>query len=578
MKWTKTLIPTLREVPQDAEARSHILMIRAGFIRKLTAGVYSYLPLGLRVMDKITNIIREEMNSHGANEVLLPALHPPELWKQTGRYNDLGEILIKFIDRHKKEGILGPTHEEVITSLVANEVRSYKQLPLNLYQIQTKFRDEPRPRFGIVRSKEFIMKDAYSFDKDADGLNESYKKMYEAYCNIFSRCGLDYIAVEADPGFMGGDVSHEFMVPSEIGEDVIVVCPSCKYAASKEVAKVHSSEQVSGRPREPVPTHGAKPEPIKEVKTPDTTTIEKVSSLLKCPPEKMVKTLIYKADEKPTAVLVRGDHEINDGKLKRYLKCDHLELADEKTIKEVTGGPLGFSGPVGLKGIRLVADYDISGLANFVTGANKKDLHLMNVNLDRDFKVKEFADLRYITDKDTCPKCQKPIQIKVAIEVGHTFKLGTKYSKALGAKYLDEKGKEQPMIMGCYGIGVNRIAAAAIEQSNDKDGIIWPASISPFQVVIIPVNSAEKKLMALAEEIYTDLQGKGMDVILDDRDERAGIKFKDADLIGFPYQVVVSDRHIKDGNVEIKVRKTNERKIIQADKVSDTFSIGASGT
>ncbi|MBI4335181.1 MAG: proline--tRNA ligase, partial [Candidatus Omnitrophica bacterium] len=450
MRWTQSLIPTLKETPQDAEAKSHILMVRAGLIRKLTAGAYSYLPLGLRVLDKIQRIIREELNKKGAQELLLPALQPPELWRQTGRYELLGEVLIKFTDRHKKECVLGPTHEEVVTALVADEVKSYKQLPIILYQVQTKFRDEPRPRFGILRSKEFIMKDAYSFDRDIDGLNESYKKMYDAYRDIFSRCGLDYIPVEADAGFMGGDVSHEFMVPSEVGEDMIVVCSGCGYAASREAAKV--SHQL------PVTSHQSKDkkrEPIKEVHTPGVTTIEKVSALLKVPPEQMVKTLIYSADDKPVAVLVRGDHEVNDAKLKRCLKCELLELADGKTIEAATGGPLGFSGPVGLKGLRLLADHSISGMANFATGANKRDYHLINVNLDRDFKVEEWADLRYVTDKDNCPKCGKPIQVKFAIEVGHTFKLGTKYSKALGAKYLDEKGKEQLIIMGCYGIGVN---------------------------------------------------------------------------------------------------------------------------
>ncbi len=562
MKWTQTLIPTLKEIPQDAESKSHILMVRSGLIRKLTSGAYSYLPLGVRVLEKITKIIREEMNKQDAQEVLLPALQPPELWRKTGRYETLGEVLIKFMDRHKKECVLGPTHEEVVTSLVAGEVKSYKQLPLILYQIQTKFRDEPRPRFGILRSKEFIMKDAYSFDRDVNSLNESYKKMYEAYCNIFSRCGLDYIAVEADPGFMGGDISHEFMVPSEIGEDVIVVCPSCKYAASKEVAAVNPKSQIPD-PR----SQTQKLEAIKEVKTPDTTTIEKVSKLLNCQPEKMVKTLIYKADEKPVAVLIRGDHEVNEAKLKRCLKCASLELADGKTIESTTGGPLGFSGPVGLKNVRLLADYGISGLVNFVTGANKKDFHLINVNLERDFKVEKWADIRYITDKDNCPKCQGPIELKFAIEVGHTFKLGTKYSKPLGAMYLDEKGKEQAIIMGCYGIGVNRIAAAAIEQNNDENGIIWPSAISPFQVVIIPVNAADKELMALAGEIYADLIEKNIEVLLDDRDERAGIKFKDADLIGFPIQIIVSDRHMNEKKVEIKFRKTSDRKIVLANDI-----------
>jgi len=577
MRWTQTLIPTLKEVPQDAEVKSHILMVRGGYIRKLTAGAYSYLPLGLRVLRKIEAIIREEMDSHGGREVLLPAIQPPELWKQTGRYDGLGDVLIKFMDRHKKENVLGPTHEEVITALVAGEVRSYKQLPLTLYQIQTKFRDEPRPRFGVLRSKEFIMKDAYSFDVDTDGLNRSYQKMYEAYCAIFSRCGLDYLAVEADPGFMGGDVSHEFMALSEIGEDVIAVCPSCGYAASKEAAAIQSpvasagGGSAFGGGRQSL-AKGEKLETIKEVETPATTTIEKVGKLLNTPPEKMIKTLIYKADDKPVAVLIRGDHDVNEAKLRRYLKCEILQLADEKTIKDVTGGPLGFSGPVGLRGVRMAADYAIADCGNFVTGANKKDFHLMNVNLGRDFTVKEWADVRYVADQDPCPKCQKPITIKFAIEVGHTFKLGTKYSKALGAAYLDDKGEERPMIMGCYGIGVNRIAAAYIEQHNDDNGIIWPASISPYRVVIIPVNAAQTKIMGVAEEIYADLTKQHIEALFDDRDERAGIKFKDADLIGVPYQVVVSDRHINDGKVEVKTRKTGERKIVDIQCVRDVVS------
>ncbi|MCX5715516.1 MAG: proline--tRNA ligase [Candidatus Omnitrophica bacterium] len=559
MKWTKYLIPTLKETPQDAEAKSHILMMRAGLIRRLSAGAYSYLPLGVRVLEKITGIIRQEMNKQGAVEVLLPALQPPEIWKQTGRYDILGDVLIKFIDRSKRECVLGPTHEEVITSLVANEIRSYKQLPITLYQIQTKFRDEPRPRFGVLRSKEFIMKDAYSFDRDIAGLDESYKKMYDAYCAIFSRCGLDCIPVEADAGFMGGDVSHEFMVPSDVGEDAIIICAACKYAASKEAAAVKSENNEQ--------TAKAKGEPIKEVKTPDTSTIEKVSKLLKCPPEQMVKTLIYKADGNHIAALVRGDHDVNEAKLKRFLKCEILELADPKSIQDATGGPIGFSGPVGLKNVRMIADNSIMGMADFVTGANKKDMHLINVNLDRDFKVQEWADIRYITEKDTCPKCGGPIQLKFAIEVGHTFKLGTKYSKVLNAVYLDEKGAEHPMIMGCYGIGVNRIAAAYIEQNNDKDGIIWPSPIAPFKVAVVVVNAADKDLMAFAEEVYKDLQDKGIEVLLDDREDRAGIKFKDADLIGFPYQVIVSDRHIKDRKVELKNRRTGERSIISKDEI-----------
>ncbi len=411
--------------------------------------------------------------------------------------------------------------------------------------------------------------------------------MYEAYCNIFSRCGLDYVPVEADSGIMGGDVSHEFMVPSEIGEDIIVLCPSCKYAASREVATINPltltlspegrGNLVEGDTNSPSPRRGEGrgegAKPINEVQTPGVTTIEKVSALLKVPPETMVKTLIYKVDDKPVAVLVRGDHEVNEAKLKKYLKTGNAALADENTIKEATGGPLGFSGPVGLKGIRLIADFSVEGLSNFVVGANKKDAHLINVNTGRDFQIEEWGDLRYITASDKCPKCGAAIELNTAIEVGHTFKLGTKYSKALGANYLDEKGAENPIIMGCYGIGVNRIAAAVIEQNNDKDGIIWPVSLSPYKVVIIPVNSADKKVMDFAEGVYSDLQKNNIEVILDDRDERAGIKFKDADLIGFPFQVVVSERHIGGGNVEIKNRKTSQRIIVKKQEIISNLSL-----
>ena len=536
MKWSKALIPTLKETPADAEVASHILMIRAGIVRKLSAGAYSYLPLGFKVLKKVETIIREELNKEGALEVLLPAMHPAEIWKKTGRYELLGEVMIKFNDRTGKENVLGPTHEEIITDLVANNVRSYKDLPLTLYQIQTKFRDEPRPRFGVLRSKEFIMKDAYSFDCDLEGLNKSYKKMYDAYCKIFKRCGLKYIAVEADAGFMGGDVSHEFMVPSESGEDEIVICASCSYAASLEKAECVKTQKAKAKEQ--------KLKPIKEVDTPGMSTIEKVSEFLKRPHTNLVKTLIYLADKKPVAFLIRGDNDLNEAKAKRFLGCDILEMADEADIKKATDGPLGFSGPVGLKGVRIVADYDVEGSIDFITGANKKDKHFINVNIDRDFKVKEWADIRYITPKDNCPKCKKKIQIKHAIEVGHIFKLGTKYTKTLSAKFLDKQGKEQAIIMGCYGIGVNRIIASSIEQGNDKDGIIWPHSIAPYNVLIIPVDIRDKKILQATDKIYKDLTKERIDVLLDDRDQRAGIKFKDADLIGIPLQIVIGKKAV----------------------------------
>mgnify|MGYP003393790114 CR=1 FL=1 len=561
MRWTQSLIPTLKEDPQDAEVISHKLMIRAALVRKLFSGAYSYLPLGLKVLQKISNIIREEMNSKGAQEVLLPAMHPPELWKKTGRYELLGQVLIKFKDRHNKELVLGPTHEEIITDLVASNIKSYKDLPLILYQIQTKFRDEPRPRFGVMRTSEFIMKDAYSFDRDIEGMEASYKKMYDVYCHIFERCGLPYIPVEADPGMMGGNISHEFMVPSDAGEDVIAVCQKCKYAASTQVAACKASGPGAKGP--------AKNLPIAEVETPDMKTIEKVSEFLKVEPVKLVKTLLYKADDKVVALLLRGDFEANETKLKTYLKCSLLELAEEKTIDAITGAPAGFSGPVSLNGVRIVADNSVKDMTNFVTGANKKDAHLINVNMGRDFEVKEFADLRIITKDDKCPSCGKDIDIKRAIEVGHTFKLGTKYSEVLGARILKQDGKTVPAIMGCYGIGVTRIIPTLIETSNDKDGIIWPLSIAPYQILIVSLNIASKKVKEISEEVYSKLTKERYDVLYDDRDLSAGIKFKDADLVGIPIQIVIGEKNAKKNIVELKTRK--DRKVVEA-KVSDVES------
>jgi prolyl-tRNA synthetase len=556
MRWSNSFIPTLKEDPQEAEATSHKLMVRAGLIRRLTAGAYTYLPMGYRSLRKAKNIIREEMNAAGATELFMPALQPPELWKKTGRYGDIGDVMIKYKDRHGREVALGPTHEEVITDLVAKEVRSYKDLPLILYQIQTKFRDEVRPRFGVVRSCEFIMKDAYSFDVDADSMEESYKKMYDAYCRIFDRCELSYIAVEADPGLMGGRISHEFMVPSEIGEDRIAVCSSCGYAASTEVAAATGEK-------------GAKPqgkaEKLEEVATPGASTVEDVSRFLKVKPFDLIKTLIYIADEEPVAVLIRGDHEANETKIKNSLKARSLGLADESKVKEVTGGPMGFSGPVGLSGVKILGDNAVRGMVNGVTGANEKDKHLKNVNPNRDFKVNEWTDARTITEDDLCPKCKAEIELKEAIEVGHTFKLGTKYSESLGAKFLDEKGKEKTAIMGCYGIGVNRILAALIENSHDKDGIIWPASLAPCEVSVIPVGAEDEKVVAESEKIYTELREAGIDVILDDREKTAGVKFKDSDLVGFPLQVVIGKKNLAQGKVEIKDRATGEKTFISKD-------------
>lgn len=556
MKWSEGLIPTLKEEPAEAEVISHKLMIRAGLIRKLTAGAYSYLPLGFKVLKKIESIIRQEMDAKGAQEVLLPALQPSELWKESGRYEDLGEDMVKFIDRHKKEMVMGPTHEEVITNLIRGEVKSYRQLPLILYQIQTKFRDEMRPRFGVIRSREFIMKDAYSFDRDIKGLEASYKKMYDAYCRIFSRCGLTYIAVEADPGVMGGDVSHEFMVLSKSGEDLLAHCKKCGYAASFDKAECPEISEEKEELR-----------PLKEVDTPNVSTVDKVSKLLNVKPNKMVKTLIYEVDGNPIAVLVRGDHDVNEAKLKRALKIPHIKLAEPEMIEAVTKAPVGFAGPCGLKGVEMVADSSLRGLKNFVSGANKKDKHLINVNFGRDFEAKNFADIRYIIENDACPKCKGNIKIEHAIEVGHVFKLGVKYSKALGAAFIDVDGKEKPFIMGCYGIGVNRIAAALIEQSHDDDGIIWHPSIAPYEVVILPLNTEHKPSIEAAEKIYNELTSAGIETILDDRNERAGVKFKDSDLIGFPVQVIIGEKKIANGEAEVKDRKTKQVKVVKADEV-----------
>jgi prolyl-tRNA synthetase len=564
MKYSKSFIPTLKEDPADAEAISHKLMVRSGLIRKLTAGAYSYLPLGLKVLKKIESIIRQEMDKSGALEILMPALQPAQLWHETGRYDVIGDELVKFKDRTGREMVIGPTHEEVITDIARGHLRSYKDLPKIIYQIQTKLRDEPRPRFGIIRSKEFIMKDGYSFDKDHKGLDESYRIMFDAYKRIFSRCGLDAIAVEADSGFMGGSESAEFMVLSESGEDIIVQCNSCGYKTglAKAICPVIGYRLPAGQAGFSVDGDKSRTEnrkPKTEIDTPGISTIEKVSEFLKCTPKEVIKTLIYMADKKPVAVLVRGDHDINESKLAAVLKARELILADEHTIMKVTGAPVGFSGPCGLKGIKVVVDHGIKTILQGVSGANKKDKHFINVAPGRDFDVKETFDLRYITEDDTCPKCNKSIELRKAIEIGHVFKLGTKYSDSMKARFLDSDGKEKPLIMGCYGIGVNRILAAAIEQSNDKDGIIWPVSISPYAVIILSLNSNDKDVASFSEDIYNRFQAAGIEVLLDDRDISPGIKFKDADLIGIPLQIIIGSKGLAKSSVEIKIRNTGER-------------------
>ncbi|MFH2138290.1 MAG: proline--tRNA ligase [Candidatus Omnitrophota bacterium] len=560
MRWSNMLLPTLKEVPAEAEAISHILMTRAGLIRKLTSGVYSYLPIGFRVLKKIEDIIRQEMNKKGAQEVLLPAVQPAELWQKSGRFEALGEDMIKFTDRHGKLNILGPTHEEVITTLIKNEVSSYRQMPLIIYQIQTKFRDEARPRFGVIRCREFIMKDAYSFDRDTSGLDESYQKMYDAYCRIFKRCGLNCIPVEADPGIMGGSASCEFMVLAKSGEDKIVRCKKCGYAASMD--KAECVEQAASHK-----SQVASFEQMLKVKTPGVSTVKDVAEFLEVSPDKLIKTLVYISDGKTIAVLLRGDHDLNEAKLMHALKAKHLSMADESTIEQATKGPVGFSGPVGLENIKIIADFSLQSGQNWIAGANAADTHLKNVNADRDFKVSNWADLRNITESDSCSKCAGEIEICLAIEAGHVFKLGTKYTDSLEATFLDEQGKASKIIMGCYGIGVTRIIAAAIEQNNDENGIIWPMQIAPFHVLIMPLNPEHDGSKKTAQEIYNQLTQQGIEVLLDDRNVRAGFKFKDADLIGIPVQIIIGEKSLAENLIEVKIRETGERLKIPADKV-----------
>ncbi|MDP8234464.1 MAG: proline--tRNA ligase [Candidatus Saelkia tenebricola] len=543
MRFTKMLIPTLKEIPKEAEALSHRLMLRSGMIRRLASGLYCYLPLGWRVMLKVMTIIREEMNAEGAQEVLLPAIHPQELWEKTGRFAVLGDDMIKFKNRSDKSMVLGPTHEEIITWLLTQDVKSYKQLPQVLYQIQTKFRDEPRPRFGVVRTCEFIMKDAYSFNESWESLDESYKKMYHAYCRIFERCGVDFLAVEADPGIMGGDVSHEFMAISEFGEDKVVVCEKCNYLASKDVAqRAEDSNQIDEKEQD-----------VKEVYTPEITSVSEVSKFFKISPQKLLKTIIYKADSEFIAVILRGGNEVNENKLRKYLGVKELRMSSPEEIKHVTSSGVGFSGPVGLK-IKIFADYDVKGIKNCVTGANRTDYHLINVNEGRDFKVEDFADLRQVEEGDLCFKCKSELKISNAIEIGHVFKLGTRYSDPLGAVFVDDNGKERNMIMGCYGIGVNRIIAAYIEQNYDQKGIIWSKGIAPFEVVVIATNIEDETIAKKAEQVYKYLLQEGIEVLYDDRLLRAGAKFNDADLIGISYQVVIGTKYLKEKKMEFRSR------------------------
>lgn len=548
MRTSQLLLPTLREDPGEAETVSHRLMLRSGLIRKVAAGIYTYLPLGLRIIRKVEHIIREEMNRAGAQELLMPIASPAELWKETGRWEYYGKELLRFKDRHERDFCLGPTHEEVITDLFRREVRSYRQLPVNFYQIQTKFRDEIRPRFGLMRGREFIMKDAYSFDVDEAGAKVSYQKMYDAYTRIFTRCGLTFRAVEADTGLIGGDVSHEFMVLAETGEAAVVYSDKGSYAANLERAEVLAPTDSDKSPLRPLTI----------VATPQKRTVEEVTAFLNISPSRLVKTLLYQADHETVAVLVRGDHDVNEVKVARFLGVTEVALASPDKVLALTGAPAGFTGPVGLKHVRILADHAVGGLKNFVVGANQADQHYVDANCDRDFTVEAFTDLRNAQAGDPSPRGEGRLTLAKGIEVGQVFLLGTKYSMKMNATILDDQSKERLAIMGCYGIGVGRTAAAAVEQNHDEKGIIWPFPIAPFHVHLLPLGQSAAVNTATAG-LYESLQTAGFEVLWDDRDERAGVKFNDADLVGAPFQVVVGEKGLADGTVELKTRRTGEK-------------------
>jgi len=550
MRVSKALVPTVKEVPQEAEIPSHKLMIRSGMMRKVAAGVYEYLPLGFRSIMKVEAIIREEMALGGAQEVLLPIMTPAELWQETGRWQKYGKELMRLKDRHEREYALGPTHEEVITDLVRREVKSYKQLPQNLFQIATKFRDEVRPRFGVMRSREFIMKDGYSFDVDDAACDKTYWTMWNAYKRIFNRCGLVSSPVEADSGLIGGSFTHEFMVMAETGEAAVAWCKECGYAANMEKAVGALSAPAVA---------AASDKPCEVVDTPGKHSVEDVSGFLKLPPAQFIKTLIFLADGKPVAVMVRGDHEVNETKVQNALGATELLLASPEKVMEVTGCPVGFAGPVGLKGVKMLADEALKDGHDYVVGGMAKDKHILHVELGRDCDKPWFNAFRSVHEGVGCAKCGKPLKIVRGIEVGQTFKLGTKYSKSMKCTYLDEKGKEMPCVMGCYGIGVTRTVGAAIEQNHDEGGIIWPIALAPYQVHLLCLNPAEAGVASVADKLYEELTKAGYEVLYDDRtDASAGFKFKDADLLGLPVSVRVGSRGLGEGVIEVKRRREKE--------------------
>jgi len=567
MYWTRTLIPTMKETPEGAEIPSHVLMLRAGLVNQVMAGAYTYLPLGLRALKKAERIVREEMDAAGAIEVAMPSMSPRGLWEQTKRVDAFGDVLVQLtLNRagRKVPVVMGPTHEEIVTDLVSRQINSYRQMPITLYQITSKFRNEERPRFGVLRTSEFLMKDAYSFNATFESLCETYDKMYAAYCRIFTRCGLTFLPVEAESGPIGGDASHEFMIPAENGEDSVLHCQSCGYAANQEKAEVGTCDCA-------VPDVPQKP--LTKIPTPGAHTIEQVSAFLKCKPNKLIKTLIYVADGQPIAVLVRGDHDANEGKIRRARKAAKLELATPEVIDRVTGAPVGFAGPVGMKEkIPILADRDIQHMVNAVTGANEAQAHLVGVNVTRDFTPDMYADLRNAVDGDSCPRCSKKLSLRHAIEVGHVFKLGTKYTEALNAKFLDADEQLKPIIMGCYGIGMNRIIAGLVETNNDKDGIIWPMAIAPYEVVLTLVKVPDEPSLKVAQELHDQLTAAGIDVLLDDRDCRAGVKFKDADLIGIPLRIVIGERGLQEGKLEVKWRWSKDAEKIEVANAAETIA------
>jgi prolyl-tRNA synthetase len=554
MRWSQFYLFTTREVPNDAEVVSHQLMVRAGMIRKAAAGIYTYLPLGWRSLRKMMDIVRREMDAAGAVELMMPAIHPAELWQETERWDVFGDLLLKMKDRNQRDFCFGPTHEEVVTDAVRHDVKSYRQLPFNLYQIQDKFRDEIRPRFGLMRAREFYMKDAYSFHAGAESLDETYEAMRSAYCRVFEDCKLDYSMVEAQSGAIGGSASHEFMVLADTGEDAVVSCPSCGYAANVE--KAEARPLISAAPEE-------EPAELEEVSTPEATTIAEVTDLLHVGAERLVKTLVYETEEGPVLALVRGDRDLNEAKLAGFLGAQHLKLAGDDVVEKVTGAPVGFAGPVGLpQRVRMVADESLRGASNVVVGANKADAHFTGVHWGRDVDLSEWTDLLLVTGGDGCPRCDGTLELHRGIEVGHIFKLGTKYSEAMHCTYLDDQGASHPMTMGCYGLGIGRSVAAAIEQNHDENGIIWPLPLAPFEVLVMALSTKDEQVVEAADRLYGQLVEQGVEALYDDRNERPGVKFKDADLIGVPVRLVIGAKSLAEGQVELSLRRDGEKILV----------------